>query len=321
MNVYIAYDTSCYATSVAAVNENSQILANSKMMLPVDIGKRGLRQSEAVFMHLRQINKVLSKVLINIDNIKNTIAGVGASETPRSVINSYMPVFEVGKEFAVNLSKTLDVPYVGTSHQNGHIEAAKYNSGLNNKKFLAFHISGGTTELLKIDDKQITIIAKTLDISAGQLIDRVGVAMGLPFPSGSHMENLAVKVRNPLISPCLKSSLAKNRLDCNFSGAETAALSLIGNMENEMLAYELFSLIVRTTGKMINTASASEGINDVLIFGGVASSNLYRKLIIDRLKKLNNNIKVYFGDNDLSGDNAVGVALITMKEITGGNNE
>ncbi len=318
MIVYLGYDTSCYTTSIAAVNENSQILANCKTMLPVDIGKRGLRQNEAVFKHLKQINNVYMELLDKINNTNFVIGGIGASEKPRSIENSYMPVFEVGKEFAKHLSKTLKVPYVSTSHQNGHIEAAKHETGIVSKKFLALHLSGGTTELLKINNGNINIVAKTLDISAGQLIDRVGVALGYKFPAGKYLEELALSCQIKPEIPYFKSSLSKNGLDCNFSGAETAAISMIGKIENSILAYEVFDFIARSTSKMINEASKKENINELLIFGGVASSNLYRNLIMQRVKKLNNKIKIIFGKNDLSSDNAVGVALLTMKKLTGG---
>lgn len=310
MNIYLAYDTSCYTTSIAAVNENGQVLASCRKMLPVPLGNRGLRQSEAVFQHISQINEVQKELFYRLENYNYIIKAVGASTKPRNAEHSYMPVFTVGSTFAEHLARSLNVPFVASDHQQGHIYAAKYQTLLEDSSFLGFHVSGGTTELLTCDSK-IEIISKTLDISAGQLIDRVGVAMGLAFPSGPYLEELAQKCK--VLPFSISSAVDKKSGDCNFSGAETQAIKAIKEFSNEEIAFWVFQYISNTLSKMIAIASQKTNLQKVLLFGGVMSSNFLRQLIIERIQKYHPNINLFFGKNEFSGDNAAGVALYTLE--------
>lgn len=292
MNIYLAYDTSCYTTSIAAVNENGQVLASCRKMLPVPLGNRGLRQSEAVFQHISQINEVQEELYQKIASFNYKIKGVGASIKPRNVADSYMPVFTVGATFAKHLAISCQVPFVQSNHQQGHIFAAKYESGLESTHFLGFHVSGGTTELLSCGEN-IDILSKTLDISAGQFIDRVGVAMGLPFPSGPHLENLA-KNGKELPFPIF-SSIQKETGNCHFSGAETQAVRAIGQFPKENIALWVFQVISTTLYKMIAIACNKSQTSKVLLFGGVLSSNFLRELLLKKIQKYHPDIKLYFG--------------------------
>ncbi|MDY5730348.1 MAG: O-sialoglycoprotein endopeptidase [Eubacteriales bacterium] len=314
MNIYIAYDTSCYTTSIAAVNEDGQVLASCRKMLPVDLGSRGLRQSEAVFKHIQQINEVNEELYSVLRSYNYSIKGVGASVTPRGIEESYMPVFTVGTAFAKHIAQSYHVPFVSSNHQLGHIKAAKYLSGLQSNRFLGFHLSGGTTELLLCNNGLISIIGATNDISLGKCLDRVGVAMGLPFPSGVYLEKLAVSSQSEGI--IIPSSVHKNPIRCNLSGAETFALSKVKVISAEELALSLFKMACNTICKMIVFGVEQTQVYEVLLFGGVASSNLLRTLIQNKMAKLNNRVKIYFGKNEFSGDNAVGVALDTWEVCT-----
>lgn len=311
MNIFLAYDTSCYTTSIAAVDENGHVLASCRKMLPVNSGSKGLRQSEAVFKHLQQINDVNEQLYAQLKGKKYKIAAIGASETPRDAESSYMPVFLVGAKFAKHLAQSYQVPFYSSNHQQGHIHAAKYLSGLQSSRFLGIHLSGGTTELL-LCDRSNTIISKTGDISAGQLIDRVGVAMGLLFPCGKQMEKLALLHKGDYSN--LSSVINTKTGDCHFSGSETKALSWIGNKTDMEISYSIFQAIANTTCKMILFAAEKEKIYDVLIFGGVASSSLIRKMLKDRIHKYNRSINLFFGKPEYSTDNAVGIALCTREE-------
>ena len=310
MNIYLAYDTSCYTTSIACVNENGQVLASCRKMLPVERGGRGLRQSEAVFKHIQQINEVNQELREKLRGLDCTVLAVGASVKPREAVDSYMPVFKVGEAFAEHLAQNYGVPFVASNHQQGHIYAAKHQSGLQAEKFLGFHLSGGTTELLYCAEK-IHILSRTQDISAGQLIDRIGVALGLDFPSGVYLEKLAEECLHFELK--IPASVNLETGDCHYSGAETMALNMIKKYSPNEVAFAVFHVVCSTVCKMIMISCKKEQIQDVLLFGGVASSNLLRSMLIQRMHKLNPNIRLYFGKNEYSGDNAVGIALYTRK--------
>lgn len=312
MNITIAYDTSCYTTSVAAVDENFNIVANVRKLLPVKFGDRGLRQSEAIFKHLQQINELNAQLFNCLKDLDFKVLAISASVKPREASNSYMPVFLVGEQFAKQLSLFSNAKFIPCNHQLGHLYAAKYNSGISNNHFLGFHLSGGTTELVEFENNSVSLLGSTLDISFGQLVDRIGVSMGLQFPAGIHLEKLAMKsnkINIPLFSSTVK------QCNCNLSGLEAQAKRSQKDFLKEDIAYALYNSLANCASKMIFNAHHKTKLNRVLLFGGVASSELFRTILIEKMFKKCKNINLFFGRNDLCSDNAVGVALYAMEVI------
>ena len=187
---YIGIDTSCYTTS-ASCAENGSIVSDRRTMLRVASGERGLRQSDGVFQHVRNLGEIMPALMADADRAK--IKAVAVSTRPRPEQDSYMPVFLAGKTAAITLAKALDVRLIELSHQQGHVRAALYgNEQLMGRRFLGMHISGGTTEIFTVGTNlEIGLIGGCADLHAGQLVDRVGVSLGMAFPSGKHMEVLA----------------------------------------------------------------------------------------------------------------------------------
>ena len=187
----LGLDTSNYRTSVALVSETGEVLLNIRELLPVPQGERGLRQNEAVFAHLRQLS-ASADALRQASN--GSVAAVAASTAPRDGADSYMPVFLAGASYGRLTAAALGVPFIGTTHQRGHLAAAKAGSELDSaEEYLALHLSGGTTDLLEVRQDAVRQIGGSLDLHAGQLVDRAGVAMGLSFPAGPALEMLAEK--------------------------------------------------------------------------------------------------------------------------------
>lgn len=309
--IVIGLDTSCYTTSVAAVTVEGQVLASCRKLLPVKEGERGLRQSEAVFIHVRQLPERLEELAAYTQG--HQIVAVCASRQPRDEEESYMPVFQVGDAQARGLAAMLGVPCFASTHQRGHVAAAMVDSGVAEGDLLAVHLSGGTTELLSLRGDELTLLGGTLDLHAGQFVDRVGVALGLPFPAGPHLEKLAVAGRSEANLP---ANMADQDLHCHFSGAETQVQRWIkqGDMPREDIAREVYDLLARTVSRMILAGSRDTGIRQVLIAGGVASSQLFRQLVTERIHKKDKGFRVCFGKPEYSGDNAVGAALIGAKK-------
>ena len=309
MKVVIGLDTSCYTTSVAAVTEDGSILASLRKLLPVPQGQRGLRQSEAVFVHVRQLPELMEK--LGKVTASYEIAAVCASQRPRDGEESYMPVFLAGDAQGRGLAALLNIPFFAATHQAGHIKAAMVDSGLDAREFLALHLSGGTTEMLHYKDGAIQLMGGTMDLHAGQLVDRVGVALGLPFPCGPHLEELARKGQALSLLPV---NMADDDLHCHLSGAETRVLGWLktGEKSPEDAAAEIYDFLSRTVARLIMGAARKTGITKALAAGGVASSPLFRELSSKRLHKLDSRVEVYFGHPDYSGDNAVGVAMIGL---------
>ena len=309
--IVIGLDTSCYTTSVAAVTVEGQVLASCRKLLPVKEGERGLRQSEAVFIHVRQLPERLEELGGYVKG--HQIVAVCASRQPRDEEESYMPVFQVGDAHARGLAAMLGVPCFASTHQRGHVAAAMVESGIEQGDLLAVHLSGGTTELLALRGEKLTLMGGTLDLHAGQLVDRVGVALGLPFPAGPHLEQLAVQGTSEAKLP---ANMADQDLHCHFSGAETQVQRWIrqGDMRPEDMAREVYDLLARTVSRMILAGSRDTGIRQVLIAGGVASSALFRQMVTERIHKKDKDFRVCFGKPEYSGDNAVGAALIGARK-------
>ena len=308
----VGLDTSNYRTSVAAVSLSGNVLLNRRELLTVSDGQRGLRQSEAVFAHLKQFCTAEQMIRENGSGFR--ISAVAASVSPRDGESSYMPVFQVGTSFGRMMAALLGVPFFATTHQRGHLAAAVAGTCLEKKReMLALHLSGGTTDLLLVQDGRPDQIGGSLDLHAGQLVDRVGVALGLPFPAGPLLEKMA---SGGISQGMLGCSMANGDLNCHFSGAEAQVMRWIntGMMCRENIAREVYDMLARTISRLVMAGIRETGIRQVLITGGVASSVLLREMLNDRLKR-NNAPEPVYGKPELSGDNAVGVALIGLQEL------
>ena len=305
----LGLDTSCYTTS-AALCQTGVFPRQERLLLPVPAGERGLRQSEAVFAHVRQLPQVLLPLL---NDLPAPIACVCASAAPTDGKDSYMPVFQVGVSQGKALAAALGVPFYTTTHQRGHIEAARYGTDLTQDRFVALHLSGGTTDVLLADGDALTPLGASVDLHAGQLVDRIGVALGLPFPCGPHLEKLA---RQGKCENAVPVSFESDGLHCHLSGAEAQLLRMIeAGVSHQDVAAEVYSVLCRTVLRLLQGAAEATGCRDMLLAGGVTSSLLLRALLTERNEKRRAGLRFFFGRPEFSGDNAVGAALIGLKRL------
>ncbi len=311
--VVIGIDTSNYRTSISAVTTDGIIVLNHRALLPVSHGERGLRQSEAVFSHIRQLQAVENPLREIATDYR--ISAVSASVSPTDGDDSYMPVFQAGKTIAIMLAAGLNVPFYPTTHQRGHLAAAAFGTSIQDlENYLAMHLSGGTTDLLTVQGDNVQRIGYGLDLHAGQLVDRTGVALGLGFPSGPELELLAVSGTEKALLGC---SMEKNDLNCHLSGAEAQINRWIsnGSMARENIAREVYSLLARTFARMAYAGFCETGIKELLVTGGIASSPLFREMFTERLRRQRCPIIPVFGKPEFCGDNAVGIALIGIRKL------
>ncbi len=308
-NIYLGIDTSNYTTSIGVCNDKGEIVANIKRLLDVKEGERGLRQSDAVFSHVKNFPVLASKLQEAVENCN--IKAIGVSSVPRDVDGSYMPCFLAGKSVAEIIAATHNVPIYEFSHQAGHIMAALYSSGnfeeLLKGDFVAFHVSGGTTEALYVTPNgnkfDVKIIAETADISAGQAIDRAGVMMGLKFPCGREIEALATQYNGKLNKPkiCVKSG------KCNLSGLENMAEKLFSETNDKAYVSAFVMNFVARTLQKLTLDIREEYPNVPIVYAGGVMSNKYLQ---NELSKFEN---TYFATPEFSADNAAGIALLTYK--------
>lgn len=311
----IGLDTSAYTTSLALADSETGVVLDQRQLLPVKIGERGLRQSEAVFEHVRNLPRVFEKAARQL--AEQELAAVGASVSPRNRDGSYMPVFLVGSSYGRCLAASLGVPFYEFSHQEGHIRAALIDSGIDEARpFMAIHFSGGTSEVLRVQRERagrynIRLLSSGRDLAAGQLVDRVGVRMGLPFPSGTELEKLAKRIDDGERDiPVIPSAVSDSGF--SFSGAEAAAFRLLQDgVPKEAVAFAVLRCIANTLEKVIRQKAEQEGLTQVLLAGGVMANSLVRTRLIYRFAGAKT--QLLFARPELATDNAVGVALLTLE--------
>ncbi len=325
---YVGLDTSNYTTSAAACivdpDGRIEVIANCKAPLPVETGARGLRQSDAVFAHTKNLPGVIRELRGILDAGGYRIAAVGASATPRDAEDSYMPCFLCGLAAVEALALGSGAPVYRFSHQSGHIMAALYSSGalaegtLLRDPFLAFHVSGGTTEAVVATPRHtaegavigfdVDLVGRGADLHAGQVIDRVGVMLGLDFPCGRALEELAVTNTRklPPVKLCVRNG------ECHLSGLENQAAALWRETTDAPLvaAYTL-TAVGKTLRRMTEQIEArrtetGSGPLPVVYAGGVMSNKFIRPLLTDKAPW-----PICFAEPAFSADNAAGVAILT----------
>lgn len=313
MKAVLGLDTSCYTTSAALVSTSGRIIVSARRLLTVEAGERGLMQSQGLFQHVKNLPDMISDVMRKAPQAE--IVAVSASTRPRPAQESYMPVFRAGESQARAAAALLRVPFYPVSHQEGHVRAAMVDSGIEPAQpFLALHLSGGTTEILLSEAGRLTLLGGSLDLHAGQLVDRTGVRMNLPFPAGPSLERLAMEgVRQGKVQGLIGVSI--KGVDCCMAGAENKIMRFMDEdgMSREQIAAEVFDFLARTLSRQIEAACERTLCRQALLAGGVASSLLLRELLTARAKKRRLNCRLCFARPELSGDNAVGVALLGVE--------
>ena len=301
----IGFDTSNYTTSIAYFDGVTG--ENCSKLLPVKAGELGLRQSDAVFHHTKSLPELSGRLFSNVG--LDGVTAIGVSTRPRAVDGSYMPCFMVGYSHAKLLADALHVPFIECSHQQGHVAASLWSADrldLMDAPHLAWHLSGGTTELLLVepDGKNVkcTKIGGTTDISAGQLIDRTGQLLGLPFPSGKHVDVLSKEARNKDLfkvkCPGMEFSLSgvQNKVNAYFDTC---------NDPVETAGYALRCVCHAVFTATKNAIQNYPGL-PVVFSGGVASNGMLREKIAP--------LNPIFAKPEFSTDNAMGVAVLAYRQ-------
>ena len=304
----VAFDTSNYTTSVAWFDGAAG--NNVSQLLPVQPGMLGLRQSDAVFAHIKSLPELSGRLFSELD--PGSITAIGVSTRPRDVEGSYMPCFMVGYSHAKLLSDMLGVPLIEVSHQQGHVAASLWSANrleLMDEAHLAWHLSGGTTELLLVEPEGRNVrcskIGGTTDISAGQLIDRTGQLLQLPFPSGKHIDALSkdAKMKETFKVKCIGTEFS-------LSGVQNKVQQFHGKHQNpsETAAYALRCVAGAVCQATENALKLYPGMR-VVFSGGVASNSMLRHLTAS--------FDPIFSQPQFATDNAMGVAVLAHRALEG----
>ena len=306
----LGLDTSNYTTSLAVFDGREG--TNVGRLLSVRPGELGLRQSDALFQHVRQLPALFRE--LEGRGLLTDLTAVGASTRPRAVEGSYMPCFLAGASQGEGLASALGVPFFAHSHQQGHLAAAAWSAGrleLLDAPFLAWHLSGGTTELLYVEPEGASVRARaiggTSDISAGQLIDRTGVLLGLSFPAGKGVEKLSRQAQKREYY-----KVKVNGLTFSLSGMENKVRQMVQRGEEPAeIAWFAQETVCRVVQACTKAAMEEYPGLPVLCSGGVASNGRLKEL-------LRQNCGALFAQPQFSTDNAMGTAVLTWRALERG---
>lgn len=306
-DLFLGIDTSCYMTSLACLVDGKII--QYKKPVSVKAGTCGLRQSEALFQHIKNLPELFSSMKNDINFSDFNVKCISVSSKPRSVEGSYMPVFLAGEGYAKVLSDVLGASLFLTSHQDGHIMASIFSEkklSLLCEPFISVHLSGGTSEILFTEFVnnafKTKIIGGTKDLPAGQFIDRIGVLIGRDFPCGKYLDYSATNYTG---ENNIESKLSVDGGYFNFSGEETKIRRFFteGKIDAEDASYLTMNFVSRTVKKVILNLKEEYKINNVIMAGGVSSSEFLKNTFADVPG-------VFFASPEFSGDNAAGVCML-----------
>ncbi len=305
MSYHLGIDTSNYTTSVAVYDDVNNTVINRKKLLPVKAGEKGIRQSDAVFHHTVQLPQLINELVIEFDG---EISSVGVSIKPCNEEGSYMPCFLTGVSVAEAISSFMHIPLYEFSHQDGHIAAALYSADkiyLIKEDFFAFHISGGTSQVLKVSPcgkyYNTEIISDSLDLKAGQAIDRVGVMLGLTFPCGPELEKIALNSKLAL----KKEKVFRRDGKFSLSGVENKCIKMFDDgCSPEDIAFYCINYIRSALDDTVKEIISEYGKLPLIFSGGVMSNSIIRNDFMNRYN-------AYFAEPQYSSDNACGIAILS----------
>lgn len=310
--IYLGIDTSCYTTSVCALDSDGNLVKEARQILAVKPGHCGLQQSEMVFQHTRNLPRLVEEVL---SGGEYKLSAVGVSGYPRPLENSYMPAFLAGISVARSIAVATGASLEVISHQENHMEAGCWSAGgPAADRFLMLHVSGGTTDMLLCEKQKnnrysLTQVGGSLDLHAGQFVDRIGVALGLQFPTGPALEALAEQAEP---EQRVELPISVRKLKASLSGPATAAERLLkAGAGGPELALGVEHCLAHTFLRLLRNGAAAYGVNQVLLVGGVGCNKYIRHELENGLAK--RRIQLWVPEARFSCDNASGCAAFVWR--------
>lgn len=313
MPIILAIESSCDETS-AAVLSDQNVLSNIVASQKIHSEYGGVVPELASREHQKNIVPVVDKALKNAGVDKNKIDAVAFTRGP-----GLMGALLVGVSFAKSFAQALNIPLIEVNHMEAHVLAHFINdqsrSDFPDFPFLCLTVSGGHTQIVKINDYlEMEVLGKTLDDAAGEAFDKSGLLLGLSYPAGPAIDKLA-KSGDPRR---FEFPIPKIQgLNFSFSGFKTAVLyflqkqvksnpDFIKENLNDLCASIQFSIVRILMGKL-KRAAKETGIKTITIAGGVSANSELRNHLATIGDK--NRWKIFVPKVEYTTDNAAMIGI------------
>ena len=289
--IILGIESSCDDTS-AAVIKDGKILSNLIARQAIHEQYGGVVPELASRAHQQNIIPVVEAALKEAGVAKEELTGIAFTAGP-----GLMGALLVGVSFAKSLALSLDIPLIQVNHMQGHILAHFIEKPNENKKmptfpFICLTVSGGHTQLVKVNDYfDMDILGETLDDAAGEAFDKMAKVMGFPYPGGPLIDKYGKEgdaTRFQFTHP------RTTNYDYSFSGLKTQFLNFIRKCERDDpdfveknkadLCASIQDTIIKTLFSKLKKVADDYGINQVAIAGGV-SANSHLRLELEKLGK------------------------------------
>jgi N6-L-threonylcarbamoyladenine synthase len=314
----LAVETSCDDTSVAVLKDG-KILSNI-VSSQIEHGLLGGVVPEiASRAHVVNIQRVAQHALQRAGIPLTKLDGIACTIGP-----GLMGSLVVGLSFAKSLAQVLQIPLIGVNHMKAHILAHFIEEPKPQFPFLCLTVSGGHTQIVKVSHfLNMEVLGETQDDAAGEAFDKIGKMLGLPYPAGVHIDNLAKEGRN--IFTFSKPRLDK--LDFSFSGFKTSVLYFLQHkmkedpkfieMHKKDLAASVQASIVEILMDKLVKASKLYDIKEIAIAGGVSANASLRSAL--KLEGEKRGWKTYIPSLQYSTDNAAMIAISAHYQYLSGD--
>jgi len=307
--IVVGIETSCDETAVAVL-DGGEILSNVVLSQQIHSNYGGVVPELASREHQKALPVILKQALQEAGIKKENIECVAVTYGP-GLIGALL----IGLEFSKGLAFSLGVPIIGVNHLEGHLWSYTLEHDIIDRDFVALIISGGHSIIVKVESfGKYTILGETLDDACGEAFDKVGKLLGLGYPAGKQIDELAKK-GNPDFHrfPTLKPS--KDKLFLSFSGLKTAVLYYLRELSQEYINTHLSDIC----------ASFQKAVAEILIFrlkkafktyqyehlvvaGGVAANSYLKKRFQEMANQLG--IKLIVPSPVLCTDNGASIAKV-----------
>lgn len=303
----LGIETSCDETGVAIYDSKLGLLAHtlhSQVKMHAEYG--GVVPELASRDHIKNITPLVTQALAEANTPTDAITGIAYTQGP-GLVGALL----VGAGFAKALAYAWQVPAIGIHHMEGHLLAPFLDQQHPEFPFLALLVSGGHTQIIQVTDiGRYTILGESLDDAAGEAFDKTAKLLGLDYPGGPLLAEMATKgTPNKYNFP--RPMLDRPGLDFSFSGLKTHALNVIKKTEltpqnKADLAWAFEDAIVDTLVKKCARAIDQTGINDLIIAGGVGANKTLRTRL--NAFAAANNVKIFYPRLEFCTDNGAMIA-------------